>query len=44
MKKNKYYSNIFSNCNHKEHYKHLNTMINPNNDELPNIFKYEGKL
>ena len=33
----------FSNCNQKENYKHLNTIINPNNDELPKIFKYEGK-
>ena len=30
MKKNKYYSNIFSNCNQKENWKHLNTIINPN--------------
>ena len=26
--KNKYYSNIFSNCNQKENWTHLNTIIN----------------
>ena len=41
--KNKYYLNIFSNCNQKENWKDLNNIINPNNDELPKIFKYEGK-
>ena len=33
----------FSNCNEKENCEHLNTIINPYNNELPNIFKYEGK-
>ena len=41
--KNKYYSNIFSNCNQKENWTHLNTIINQNVDELPKILKYEGK-